>query len=179
MESTASNPIRNAMNRRCLQCFRRFCEKIANFIITSAVSLKDNSLQSKKINMDKVKGLKYIQSGMAVAMLLAFLFDDCHSRSKNPDTIVAQKTDSLGIKDTLSCCSSNLPSRFINSGNAGVTNNESTKVPTHDDMVFIPGGSFVMGGDSLWGRANEFPRHEVKVSSFYIDKQFCPSSYLK
>ena len=39
-----------------------------------------------------------------------------------------------------------------------------------DDMVLISGGSFVMGGDSLWGRADEFPRHEVKVSSFYIDK---------
>ncbi|MDP2336431.1 MAG: SUMF1/EgtB/PvdO family nonheme iron enzyme [Bacteroidota bacterium] len=37
-------------------------------------------------------------------------------------------------------------------------------------MTFIPGGSFVMGGDSLWGRPDEFPRHGVKVSSFYMDR---------
>ncbi|MDP3912539.1 MAG: hypothetical protein Q8R96_02235 [Bacteroidota bacterium] len=37
-------------------------------------------------------------------------------------------------------------------------------------MVFIPGGSFVMGGDSLCGRSDEFPRHEVKVSLFYMDQ---------
>lgn len=27
-----------------------------------------------------------------------------------------------------------------------------------------------MGGDSLWGRSDEFPRHKVQVSSFYMDK---------
>ena len=27
-----------------------------------------------------------------------------------------------------------------------------------------------MGGDSIWGRADEFPRHQVKVSAFYMDK---------
>jgi len=37
-------------------------------------------------------------------------------------------------------------------------------------MNYIPGGSFVMGGDSIWGRPDEFPRHQVKVSSFYMDK---------
>jgi formylglycine-generating enzyme required for sulfatase activity len=141
-----------------------------NFIVASEVSLKDNGLPSNNINMDKMKGLKYFQVWIAIAVLLAFTFDGCHSSPKNPDSNETQKTDSVRIKDTLSCCSSNLPSRFINSGNAEGTNNESAKVSTHDDMVFISGGSFVMGGDSLWGRADEFPKHEVKVSSFYMDQ---------
>ena len=116
-----------------------------------------------------MKRLKYFQGQIAIAVLLAFGFDGCHSRPKNPDKNETQKTDSVGIKDTLSCCSSNLPSRFISSVNSEGTNNGLTKLSTRDDMVFIPSGTFVMGGDSLWGRADEFPRHEVKVSSFYMD----------
>jgi len=48
--------------------------------------------------------------------------------------------------------------------------NKSGKEATHDDMVYIPEGTFVMGGDSIWGRPDEFPRHAVKISSFYMDK---------
>lgn len=72
--------------------------------------------------------------------------------------------------DTLVCCSSGLPSRF------GVLPGDSSRVAVqsavdnrHEGMVLIQGGSFVMGGDSLWGRPDEFPRHEVTVSSFYMD----------
>jgi len=150
-----------------------------NFIVASEVSLNDNGLHSNNINMDKVNGLKYFQVWIAIAVLLAYTLGGCHSRPKNPEPNETQKTDSVGIKDTLSCCSSNLPSRFIISGNSAVTNNESTKTPTHDDMVFIQGGNFKMGGDSLWGRADEFPRHEVKVSSFYMDKHEVTNSQFR
>ena len=47
---------------------------------------------------------------------------------------------------------------------------ESSKKSTHDEMTYIPGGSFVMGGDSIWGRPDGFSRHKVKVSSFYMDR---------
>jgi sulfatase modifying factor 1 len=38
------------------------------------------------------------------------------------------------------------------------------------DMVWIPGGEFVMGSDSDIGRANEKPAHPVKLSPFWMDK---------
>jgi formylglycine-generating enzyme required for sulfatase activity len=37
-------------------------------------------------------------------------------------------------------------------------------------MSDIPGGSFMIGGFSIWGRPDEFPRHKVKILGFYIDK---------
>lgn len=145
--------------------------------IKSNIVLIDVDLNSN--NMNKVKGLKYFQVWIVIAVLLAFTLDGCHSRPKNPDSNETQKTGSLGIKDTLSCCSSNLPSRVINSKNSASTSNDSTKTPSHDDMILIPGGSFEMGGDSLWGRADEFPRHEVKVSSFYMDKHEVTNSQFR
>ena len=139
-----------------------------NFIVASEVLVKDNSLQSNNTNRNNVKGLKYFQAWIALAVLLAFGFDGCHSRPKNPEKGVEQKIDSVNGK--LSCCSSNLPIRpFIGTADSIKNNYSSAKQSNHEDMVLISGGSFVMGGDSLWGRPDEFPRHEVKVSSFYMD----------
>lgn len=38
-----------------------------------------------------------------------------------------------------------------------------------DGMVFVPGGRFEMGGNSSQAYKDEFPIHEVRVSSFYMD----------
>ncbi len=38
-----------------------------------------------------------------------------------------------------------------------------------DGMVLIPSGSFTMGGRSKEAGPNEFPRHAVTISSFYMD----------
>jgi formylglycine-generating enzyme required for sulfatase activity len=48
--------------------------------------------------------------------------------------------------------------------------NESSTNSSHDEMSDIPGGSFMIGGFSIWGRPDEFPRHKVKILGFYIDK---------
>jgi formylglycine-generating enzyme required for sulfatase activity len=80
-----------------------------------------------------------------------------------------KETELKSASDTamLSCCST-IPSRFatgvipeIDSANTGKANLK--------EMVLIKGGLFWMGGDSIWGRPDEFPRHKVEVSSFYID----------
>lgn len=42
----------------------------------------------------------------------------------------------------------------------------STKASTKD-MVLIPGGEFTMGNEGVY--ADELPRHEVRMSSFYLD----------
>lgn len=38
-----------------------------------------------------------------------------------------------------------------------------------EGMVWIPGGTFRMGGDNAQADADEFPKHEVKLGSFYMD----------
>jgi formylglycine-generating enzyme len=108
---------------------------------------------------------------MAMAVLLAFTFGGCHSGTKKADTTVVQKTDLVRINGKLNCCSSNLPARPFGNAEDTVKNNlGSAKQSNREDMVFISGSSFVMGGDSLWGRPDEFPRHAVKVSSYFMDK---------
>lgn len=38
-----------------------------------------------------------------------------------------------------------------------------------EGMVKIPGGTFAMGGEDSLSRADEFPKHAVQVSSFWMD----------
>jgi formylglycine-generating enzyme required for sulfatase activity len=95
----------------------------------------------------------------------------CSPKSKQKAENAGQISNKTVKNDTLSCCSSNLPSR-IGGLKADSTSQQigSVNKLNLEDMVFIPEGSFTMGGDSLWGRADEFPKHEVKVSSFYMDQ---------
>ena len=52
----------------------------------------------------------------------------------------------------------------------GCTNNKiSDDLSIFESMVLIPSGTFTMGGKSESAYRNEFPRHEVSVSSFYMD----------
>lgn len=37
-------------------------------------------------------------------------------------------------------------------------------------MLFIPGGTFLMGGDNQQASSDEFPKHQVNVAPFYMDK---------
>ncbi len=39
-----------------------------------------------------------------------------------------------------------------------------------EGMVYIPGGSFMMGGKSEWAEPDEFPRRNIGVSAFYMDQ---------
>ncbi len=68
---------------------------------------------------------------------------------------------------TLSCCS-NLPDRF-QTGTSPVVQSPGDQEANVQGMVLIPEGSFTMGGDSEWGRPDEFPHHQVKLSTFYMD----------
>ncbi|HEY6405543.1 MAG TPA: SUMF1/EgtB/PvdO family nonheme iron enzyme, partial [Nitrososphaeraceae archaeon] len=44
------------------------------------------------------------------------------------------------------------------------------KVPNRENMVFIDGGTFIMGSDKFY--PEEKPVHKVTVNGFWIDK--CP-----
>jgi formylglycine-generating enzyme len=40
---------------------------------------------------------------------------------------------------------------------------------SHADMVLIPAGQFIMGGDNAQASPDEFPKHKVELSAFWID----------
>lgn len=46
---------------------------------------------------------------------------------------------------------------------------ESGAQQAQQNMVKIPEGRFTMGGKSPQARRDEFPRHEVQISAFYMD----------
>jgi formylglycine-generating enzyme len=49
--------------------------------------------------------------------------------------------------------------------NTSVTQGDSST----EGMVYIPGGQFMMGGDNEQASQDEYPRHQVKVSPFWMD----------
>lgn len=77
-----------------------------------------------------------------------------HSQVNTPETPkLSQKPSGCGCNKT--------PSRF------GQTSPMQT---LHQGMVKIPEGRFLMGGDSHHAKRDEFPKHEVQISSFWFDE---------
>jgi formylglycine-generating enzyme required for sulfatase activity len=67
------------------------------------------------------------------------------------------------------CSCHSIPKRF-----AAVLNQPITSITkqtnNHAGMVNIPSGTFQMGGDSIQAKNDEFPKHEVTISSFWMDR---------
>jgi sulfatase modifying factor 1 len=79
----------------------------------------------------------------------------------------SQQNSDNGHKDSLVSCEGNLPSR-ISTG----TNDTSSTVATtasHEGMVWVEGGTFLMGASDDEGRPDEYPQHQVKLNGFWID----------
>jgi len=75
------------------------------------------------------------------------------------------KENTAGI-DSIHACM-NIPSRFsVRSAGDSVPFNGENSL---EGMVYIPGGEFDMGGDNDQADSDEFPKHKVQVSPFYID----------
>ncbi len=67
------------------------------------------------------------------------------------------------------CCMKGVPARFaavepVHLINAGL----KSKI-NHSGMVWVPGGSYNMGADDRQGAEDEYPRHKVTVSGFWMD----------
>jgi formylglycine-generating enzyme required for sulfatase activity len=99
---------------------------------------------------------------ISVIFLMLILFIN------NPYTIVAQTI----IKKkgaTKSCCTATIPNRFGVKTKSNSKEKLITNTPTTSPMgmVWIPGGTFAMGGDNEQARQGELPKHEVKLSGFF------------
>ncbi|WP_232835005.1 formylglycine-generating enzyme family protein [Pleomorphovibrio marinus] len=89
----------------------------------------------------------------------------CATKNDNDN----KDTGSLAEEDLVSC-HENIPDRF---GSRSMTDKEETKekVPvSHENMVWIEGGEFMMGSTDDRGRKDELPAHRVKVDGFWMDE---------
>jgi len=74
-------------------------------------------------------------------------------------------------------CESNIPSRFSATAASpklpGLTTNPSSgnaALEAHPGMIWVPGGTYRMGADSKEAQPDEYPKHSVIVSGFWMDK---------
>lgn len=84
------------------------------------------------------------------------------------------KNDTIGVKkiDSKSCCTKAIPNRFdvkTISKFSFEKHEEKPVVKNIEGMVWIPGGTFEMGGDNNQARQDEYPKHVVQVDGFYMD----------
>jgi hypothetical protein len=80
--------------------------------------------------------------------------------------------DTTAKKDSILHCTSNIPNRFGVGGTDTLTIVKGVADKT--GMVFIKGGNYAMGASDKTGRADEYPQHNVTVSSFWMDTSSCP-----
>ncbi len=99
-------------------------------------------------------------------ILFALMFFSCRQESDK-----AQKTEAemeLVTSEIITSCSSNPPKRFALV--QPVENAASATKTGTSGMVLIPAGTYFMGADTEKARADEFPKHEVKVDGFWMDE---------
>ncbi|MGI9533270.1 formylglycine-generating enzyme family protein [Lutimonas sp.] len=101
--------------------------------------------------MDKLRSL-YVLFAFLILVPLAF---SCKQESK---TTVEKK---IG-EDALSCCPPKGRAEILAAQLADSTNQNL-------EMVMIPSGSFLMGAEGRLALKREYPKHPVKVDSFYMD----------
>jgi len=72
--------------------------------------------------------------------------------------------------DSIVGCSTNLPSRFQVAEKNPLTGDTAVMETSTEGMTYISGGTFMMGGDNDQARADEFPKHQVRVDGFWMDE---------
>ena len=89
------------------------------------------------------------------------------AQQKSTKKPVSKKTTS---KKT--CCTTTIPNRLgINTTSKSTVSNllKITDNKNHEGMVWIPSGTYSMGGDNDQARQDEFPKHQVKLNGFFMD----------
>ena len=83
-------------------------------------------------------------------------------------TDTTKKNTQTAVKTADKSCCIKVPSRFSAVSNNADSINTSTDT-SHIGMVYVPGGTYAMGGDNEQAAADEFPKHTVTVSPFWMD----------
>ena len=116
------------------------------------------------------------------ALLAAF---GCREAGRRPVIADSVAVKAAVAKKTAICCEKNIPSRFAVAGALpvpgvvargvgatanGVSGSGRAADGAHPGMVWIPGGNFRMGADNDQAAPDEYPKHSVTVSGFWMDR---------
>ena len=129
-------------------------------------------MKNSKSNFQSIFFLFFTVMFFLSVNIMAQQKKDTQNKVANPKTVTTKKivhtpvnnkvaaVKKVATTDTLKSCCSKIPSRF---------NAFGKPVDKHDGMVWIPAGTFMMGGDNEQARKDEYPKHGVKVNGFYMD----------
>jgi sulfatase modifying factor 1 len=110
----------------------------------------------------------HIKAQFFIYILLFFCYA-CKPKSQPVASLKPQQTAQK--KNKAICCESNIPKRFA-SLQTQPANTLST-IPegsgSHKGMVWIKNGDFMMGADNKQAAEDEYPKHKVIVTGFWID----------
>ncbi len=83
---------------------------------------------------------------------------------------ISRAQNTVKTKEPIASCHANMPSRFAVITKKSPANYRSPVSTVHTGMVWVPGGTFIMGASDKNGRNDEYPRHKVKLSGFWMDE---------
>src|SRR5665213_9449 len=106
----------------------------------------------------------YRSSFLFACLLSAFLIG-CEQKHLNDKA----KTPSKLLNNKSICCESNLPARFPGLETRQVNTLAMNSRHNHTGMVWINGGTFMMGADDRQASSDEYPKHQVTLDGFWID----------
>ena len=99
--------------------------------------------------------------------LVIFVLASCGTNQPDNKKISSNAQAKTNADTSKSCCIK-APDRFQTIAKADTT--IQTGKLSHEGMVFIPAGTFQMGGDNSQASEDEYPKHKVTVDGFWIDQ---------
>jgi formylglycine-generating enzyme required for sulfatase activity len=102
---------------------------------------------------------------LAVVQLLCISLLSC----KQKPTAVIVITEPVASAKKALCCESNIPKRFASLTTKITSLPEVSNAKTHKGMIWINTGTFIMGADNKQASPDEYPKHKVTVSGFWMD----------
>ncbi len=95
------------------------------------------------------------------------MLTSCLSKNDSKKQTPVERSIEETQSEKPSCCKVDSKARFLTKVDTSVL---VTKNAGKKGMVFIEGGTFDMGADNNQARPDEYPKHRVKVSSFWMDE---------
>ena len=113
-----------------------------------------------------------MKNNISIIFLMLSLFITTPFKIIAQQTVVKKEKVVKKTKNTKSCCTAAIPNRFCVKTKSNFTEGKmvtNSKIKNPDGMVWIPAGTFSMGGDNDQARQDEFPKHAVKLNGFFMD----------
>ena len=128
---------------------------------------KPENLNNYKNSMNKV--LKFC---VFTFLIILGQVSDAQTKPTSQKSTVNEGVVKKNSATTKTCCTAAIPNRFgVKPSSKFTVLKEEIRpnVKNSEGMVWIPGGTFSMGGDNDQARQDEFPKHVVKLNGFFMD----------